>query len=41
MITCVGDDKLLFIVHLFANTPEKVIKKLIHGPAERSSKKKY
>ena len=42
MITCVcTDDKLLFIVHLFVNTAEKVIKKLIHGPAERSSKKKY
>ena len=27
MTTCVcTDDKLLFIVHLFANTPEKVIK---------------
>ena len=31
MMTCVcADNKLIFIEHLYANTPEKVIKQLTH-----------
>ena len=39
-MTCVcADDKLLSVKHLYANTPEKVVKQLIHYSAVHSSKK--